>query len=259
MRAKGSQNCFHNMKRLVVANWKMQMTVRESVRAAKTFARRKWPADIEIAIAPSYLALSGVGSALRGAALQLAAQDASLEQRGALTGEVSPQDLKELGVRYVLVGHSERRRLFLETDALVARKLQAVADAGLIPILCVGETREERESGRVREVISRQIFTSLPKNFPKQGLVIAYEPVWAIGTGKAATPSDASAVHRDIAALLEKRFGKAADACRILYGGSVDAKNAVRFAAEERVDGFLVGGASLKAESFTALVRSCFS
>ena len=229
------------------------MTVRESARVAKTFTRRKWPFGVEVAIAPSYLALSVVGQTLRGSALKLAAQDASPEQRGALTGEVSPQDLKELGVRYVLVGHSERRRFFLETDELVAHKVQAVADVGMVPILCVGETREERESGMTWEVVSRQVSKALPKNFPKQGLVIAYEPVWAIGTGKAAKPADVSAVHRDIAALLEKRFGASSDACRILYGGSVDVKDAAAFAAEERVDGFLVGGASLKAESLAAI------
>lgn len=246
------------MKKLIIANWKMQMTVRESVRAAKLFAKRKWPAGVEVAIAPSHLALSAVGSVVRGSAINLAAQDASFDQRGAMTGEVSPRDVKELGARAVLIGHSERRRIFFETDEMVARKLRAAADAGLIPVLCVGETLEERTKGKTWEIISRQLASALPKTFPKQGMVIAYEPVWAIGTGSAATPSDASAVHRDIAALLIKRFAKAqADACRILYGGSVDGKNAAAFAGQNRVDGFLVAGASLKVQSFFRIAEAC--
>lgn len=248
------------MKKLVIANWKMQMTVRQSAKAAKIFARRKWPAGVDVAIAPSYLAIYAVREALRGSSIQLAAQDAYSEDKGTFTGEVSPRDLKEVGVKYVIIGHSERRRFFGETNEMIAKKIEGVVRNGMIPILCVGETAQERKLGKTWEVISEQLTVGLPGTFPKRGLVVAYEPVWAISDGRVgnpARPSDAAEVHGDVAALLKKRFGKASDACRILYGGSADANNAASFIVEKHVDGFLVGGASLKADSFEGIVDVC--
>ena len=204
--------------------------------------------DVEIALCPPYPYLGQVAEALAGTAVACGAQNVSEHARGAYTGEVSAAMLKEFGCRHVIVGHSERRQLFCESDAQVAGKVAAVLDAGLTPLLCVGETLEEREAGRTEEVVARQLDAIL-KQAKFGNAVLAYEPVWAIGTGRNATPEQAQAVH---AFLRARVFPET----RILYGGSVKAQNAAAIFAMADVDGGLIGGASLVANEFIEIVRA---
>jgi triosephosphate isomerase len=243
---------------IVAANWKMYKTVRE----AEAFVTDLLPRvasvrDVEIVLAPPFTALAAVGAKLRGSAVALAAQNVSPEKQGAFTGEISPPMLAELGCRYGIVGHSERRALYGEDDALVARKAEALLAHGIRPIVCVGETLEQREGGRSFAVVSAQLAGSLAKVPAERAddVVVAYEPVWAIGTGRTATPELAQEVHALIRAELRARFGSAADRIRIQYGGSVKPDNAASLLAQPDIDGALVGGASLEAESFARIVR----
>ena len=212
----------------------------------------------EVVIAPPFTALEASIRATRGSSLQLAAQDVHWADEGAYTGEISPRMLRDVGCSYCLIGHSERRQWFGETDSQVAQKLQACLKAGLNPVLCIGETLEEREGGRIKQVITRQLLTAVQELSPEdlaQG-VIAYEPVWAIGTGRSATPALAQEVHAFIRELLESSFNKTvAKGKRIVYGGSVTPENIGELFAEPDIDGALVGGASLKAEKFLALIK----
>ena len=215
--------------------------------------------NLEAAVAPPYTSLGAVGPLLRGSILHLAAQDLHWEDRGAFTGAISHSMLEALGCVHVLVGHSERRIYFGETDHLVNRKIRTALRGGLQPILCVGEEEDEREAGRRREVLVRQIDRALEEVSPGAAhrLTVAYEPVWAIGTGRAATVEDAADAHRVIRHQLEHLVGeKPAAAVRILYGGSVTPVNASGFASHPDVDGVLVGGASLIARDFAAIVRA---
>ena len=213
--------------------------------------------DVDIVVAPTFTAVHAVAAALRGSNIGVAAQDCYWEREGAFTGEVSPQMVKEAGAGLVIIGHSERRRLFGETDQLVNRKTLAAIAAGLMPIVCVGETLEERERGEMLAVLDRQVKDGLDTLTAAQlaGIVIAYEPVWAIGTGRVATAAQAQEAHLHIRTRLRQWFGgDAADTCRILYGGSVKADNIASLIAEPDVDGALVGGASLELKSFTGIV-----
>jgi triosephosphate isomerase len=214
--------------------------------------------DVEAAIAPPFTSLEALRDALAGTPVALAAQNAHFEKSGAFTGEISVAMLAELGVRYVILGHSERRQLFGETDELVAKKLAAVQGAGLRPILCVGELLTERDAGRTFEVLARQLSESLAAADRGRAseLVVAYEPVWAIGTGRTATPALAQEAHAFIRARLADRFGANASQVRIQYGGSVKPDNAAELLAQPDIDGALVGGASLDPESFSAIIRS---
>lgn len=216
------------------------------------------PLRAEVVIAPPFTALQAVGRELTGSPVQLSAQDCHWAEEGAFTGEISPPMLKDVGCAYCIIGHSERRQYFGETDAHVARKLQACLKGGLQPVLCIGETLEEREKGRVEQVITRQLLTAVQELSPEdlvQG-VIAYEPVWAIGTGKTATPAAAQEVHAFIRDLLKRGFNKTvAKGKRIVYGGSVTPENIQELYSEPDIDGALVGGASLKADKFLALIK----
>jgi triosephosphate isomerase len=245
---------------LVAGNWKLYKTQAESFELATAVS--KFAAAhpvVEVAIAPVFTALSKVADALRGGPVGLSAQDVYWAAEGAFTGEVGTKQLVELGCRFVIVGHSERRQLFGETDETVQRKTQAALVAGLIPIVCVGEVLTEREAGQAAAVVIRQLKAALQGLSASQAakVVIAYEPVWAIGTGKTASPKDAQEMHAQVRATLAELFGPSlAAGTRILYGGSVKPDNAVALLAEPDLDGALVGGASLTIDSFGAIISA---
>jgi len=242
----------------IAGNWKMYKTVAESVVFVKELRTAVKDVDrVEIVLAPAFTALHAVAEAARNTNVGVAAQDLYWEREGAFTGEVSPAMVKEAGAAYAIVGHSERRRLFGETDAIVNRKTAAAIAAGLTPIVCIGETLEERERGEMPAVLDRQIKDGLDQLTAAQigALVVAYEPVWAIGTGRTATAAQAGEAHAHIRKRLRQWFGAdAADACRLLYGGSVKPDNIRELIAEEDVDGALIGGASLDVRSFADIV-----
>ena len=213
--------------------------------------------DVDVVVAPPFTALHAVADALRNANIRVSAQNLYWEREGAFTGEVSAGMIKEAGADYAIVGHSERRRLFGETDATVNRRVVTAFGAGLTPIVCIGETLEEREANDTLEVLDRQIKNGLEGLAPAQvtALVVAYEPVWAIGTGRNATAAQAGEAHAHIRKRLRQWFGgDAADRCPILYGGSVKPDNIREIIAEPDVDGALVGGASLDVKSFADIV-----
>ena len=247
-------------RKFIAGNWKLNKTAEEGAALARELL--KLLADCgkaDVAVCPPFTALAAVGAELRGSSIALGAQNMHWEKAGAFTGEISAGMLVAAGCKHVILGHSERRQLFGETDATVNRKLGAALQAGLAPIVCVGEVLAERESGRTMEVVSGQVHKSLESLDAKDMLkvTLAYEPVWAIGTGRNATPEQAQEVHAAIRGLLAEIFGKAgAEAVRIQYGGSVNAANAKAILAMPDVDGALVGGASLKAADFAAIVRS---
>ena len=237
----------------ITANWKMHKTIPEALAFARELKERLKDPPLEVAIAPPFTALAALAAELTGSPIQVAAQDLSPEPQGAFTGEISAAMLVDAGCSHVIVGHSERRTLFGESDALAASKVRAAQAVGLVPILCVGERLEEREAGRTSEVLGRQLDRSLEGAGSE--LVIAYEPVWAIGTGRTATPELAQEVHGSLRGRLCERFAAAGDAIRIQYGGSVKPGNAAALLAQPDVDGALVGGASLDPESFSAIIR----
>jgi triosephosphate isomerase len=243
---------------LIAGNWKMFKTVHEAVVFVKEFRPLvKDIEDVEIVVGPPFTAIHAVAEAARNSNVGVAAQDMHWEREGAFTGEVSAAMIAEAGAEYVIIGHSERRRLFGETDAIVNRKTAAAITAGLTPIVCVGETLEERERNETLAILDRQIKDGLDKVTGEQlaELVVAYEPVWAIGTGKNATAAQAGEAHAHIRTRLRQWFGAdAADQCRILYGGSVKPDNIRQLIAEPDVDGALVGGASLDLKSFSEIV-----
>jgi len=242
----------------IAANWKMHKTIAESVEFARAFAPLvRSVTDVEVAIAPPFTALAALRDTLAESRVALAGQNAHFEAKGAFTGEISIAMLADVGCRYVILGHSERRAIFGETDAFVAKKLRAVQAAGLRPILCVGESLAERESGRTLDVLRAQLEGSLAEADPglASELVVAYEPVWAIGTGKTATPELAQQAHAFVRARLADRFGAAAASVRIQYGGSVKPDNAAELLSQPDIDGALVGGASLDPQSFSAIIR----
>ncbi|MGE5818769.1 MAG: triose-phosphate isomerase [Deltaproteobacteria bacterium] len=246
---------------LLVGNWKMHGSRSECVdRAGKIVSGlRKTPAPVEVAIAPPYTALAWVKEVLRDSEVRLAGQNCHWEDNGAYTGEISPLMLNELGCDCVILGHSERRHIFKETDQMIAQKIVAALRNGLRPIVCVGETLQERRDGRTASVIGRQLRVAL-KAMPKtaiQRIEIAYEPVWAIGTGQNATPEQAGEVHTRIRKFLLKSFGaEEGNRIRILYGGSVKPENAAALMGTPEVNGLLVGGASLNPDTFIAIARS---
>jgi triosephosphate isomerase len=243
---------------LIVGNWKMHGTRPQAAQLASALrSELADPGDREVVVAPPFTALETVGRILAGSPIALAAQNVHFAREGAYTGEISPPMLQELGCRYVIIGHSERRQYFGESDELLGRKIAGALDAGLRPILCVGETLAEREQGRTLEVVEGQLAGALLPLDPVaiRAVTVAYEPVWAIGTGKVATPQQAQEVHAAIRTWLRARIGEAADATRILYGGSVKPDNIDELMAQSDLDGALVGGASLQAGSFVRIVR----
>lgn len=242
----------------IAGNWKMFKTPHEAVVFAKEFRSIvKDVTGVEIVVAPPFLAVHGVAEALRNTNVGVAAQNLYWEREGAFTGEVSAPMIKDAGAEYVIIGHSERRRLFGETDEGVNRKTVAAIAAGLTPIVCVGETLDERERNETLAVLDRQVREGLKGLSTSQvaELVVAYEPVWAIGTGRNATAAQAEEVHKHIRGRLGEWFGAAAaDHCHVIYGGSVKPDNIAQLIAEPDVDGALVGGASLDVQGFYQLV-----
>jgi triosephosphate isomerase len=248
-------------KKFIAGNWKMCTTAAATARELAAAVARGVGADtrVTVAVCPPFPYLLPVAEALRGSSVALGAQDAYTEKEGAFTGEVSPAMLLDCGCRYVIIGHSERRHVLHENDALINRKVQAALGAGLVVILCVGETLQEREANRTETVLDTQLVGGLAGLTAERlgSLVIAYEPVWAIGTGKNATPEQAQEVHAFIRGWVGQMFGeKMAAALPIQYGGSVKAENAATLLSRPDVDGALVGGASLKADSFLAIVNA---
>lgn len=246
-------------KPMIAGNWKLHKTVAESLELVQGLKNKLSDVtDADIVVAPVFTALGKVSETLAGSNIAVAAQNCYPEKTGAFTGEVSPFLLKDVGCRYVIVGHSERRQLFGETDALINRKIKSLLSEGLRPIFCIGETLAERESGQMFEVLTEQLREGLAgiSATDMQNAVVAYEPVWAIGTGKTASNEQAEEAHAFIRGLLQGIFDEAmAAGTRILYGGSVKPDNVDGLMAQEDIDGTLVGGASLKAEDFVRIVR----
>jgi triosephosphate isomerase len=248
-------------RQIFCGNWKMHRTIAESLELATAIKNAVGPSvhksGIEVVLAPVFTALSAVGARLSGSQVSLAAQDCYWEKQGAFTGEVSAYLLKDLGCRYVIVGHSERRHYFGETDEGVNKKAKAVLGEGMRPIVCIGETAQERDDGQTWARLKTQLSGGL-LGFSAEQLretVVAYEPVWAIGTGRVATPAQAGEAHAFIRQHLRQHFGGVAESVRIQYGGSVKADNVAGLLAQPDIDGALVGGASLSAEEFLKIVR----
>lgn len=244
-------------RKLVVGNWKMNglrsalSEVRAMVDGAKALP------GVDLAICPPATLLGAVGGALEGSAIGLGGQDCHPERSGAFTGDISPEMLVDAGAAYVIVGHSERRAGHTETDAMVASKASAAYRAGLTPIICVGESLDQRDRGETLAVIKEQLGGSIPDAAATSPTVIAYEPIWAIGTGRTPTTAQVAEVHQAMVAALELRFGPAAKGIRLLYGGSVKPENARELMHVPGVDGALVGGASLKAGDFLRIAAAC--
>ncbi|MDJ0888932.1 MAG: triose-phosphate isomerase [Desulfobacterales bacterium] len=244
---------------LIAGNWKMYKTGPEAVAAAQSLRNlTAGVSDVDVMIAPAFTALAATAGALEGSMIAVGAQNLHWESEGAYTGEISPGMIRTAGCRYVIIGHSERRQLFGETDQTVNRKVKAALSAGLIPILCIGETEAEREAEQTFSVLDKQVRLGLEGvSLQTPGdIVIAYEPVWAIGTGKTATREQAQEAHAFIRELLGKLYGEGmAEVTRILYGGSVKPDNIAALIHMADIDGALVGGASLEPETFARIVR----
>jgi len=238
---------------MIAANWKLNKTIGETEDFITSFIPLvKEVTDIDIVIAPPFTSLQAASGLLKGSDIKLAAQNVFYEEKGAFTGEISASMLQSAGCSHVIIGHSERRQYFSETDEVVNKKLKTSRDSGLDVILCIGETLKEREEGITFDILNRQLTGSL-NGSELNGITIAYEPVWAIGTGKTATPEQAGEVHTRIREWLRK-YGEGADKVRILYGGSVKPDNTGSLMAKPDLDGALVGGASLKPDSFAGIV-----
>ncbi|MFK7767665.1 MAG: triose-phosphate isomerase [Mariniblastus sp.] len=244
---------------LIAGNWKMNLNRAGAVELASGLVAAEKSADCDVLVCPSNVYLDSVGSALSGSGISLGAQDVYFEEKGAFTGETSTSMLCDIGCTFVILGHSERRHVMGECDKLINKKVVAALAAGLTPVLCVGELLEERESGDTTKVVQSQFDGSLAGLTEDQILktVIAYEPVWAIGTGKTASPEQAQEVHADLRKMLAERYNsEVSEAVRILYGGSVKPDNAAELMSQTDIDGALVGGASLKADSFAAIINA---
>lgn len=248
-------------KPVIAGNWKLNLSVGEGLSfingllsfPGTTFSNIQ---QVEIVICPTYLSVAQMASVAIGSTIKIGAQNCYWEEKGAFTGEVSAALLKAAGVSHVIIGHSERRQLFGETDATVNKRLQAALKAGLIPIVCVGETLAERDAGQLQQVLSTQVAGALAgfSEAQLETLIIAYEPVWAIGTGRTATSAQAQEAHAFIRSVLSKQFAALAERTRILYGGSVKPDNTKELLSMSDVDGALVGGASLKLADFSAII-----
>ncbi len=243
------------MRYFIAANWKMNKTIGETREFLEAFLPMvKDAADVDIVVAPPFTALAAANDAMKGGNVQLCAQDLFWEEKGAYTGEVAPGMLVDAGCRHVIIGHSERRQYFSEDDFVVNRKIKAAKKAGLGVIFCVGESLEEREAGKTFDVIKLEVEAGLAE-VDSENLVVAYEPIWAIGTGKTATVEQAQEVHAFIRKILANLYGNKAEQVRILYGGSVTPENVDSLMACRDVNGALVGGASLKTDSFSRIVH----
>jgi triosephosphate isomerase len=252
-------------RKLIAGNWKMHLlpagarALVERIRAEIDSEAATLAKDRDVLVAPSAILIPAVAQALAGSSILLGAQNMHFEDKGAFTGEVSPPMLLAYGVTHVILGHSERRHIFHETDELINKKVHAALHHRMTPIMCVGETQDEHDSGRALDVVLRQLQRGLENVGDEQvpTVVIAYEPVWAIGTGRTATPEQAEAIHGAIRGAILERYGRArADAVRIIYGGSVNEQNVDSLVSKPDIDGALVGGASLKADSFARIVKA---
>ena len=245
-------------KPLIAGNWKMNKTVSEAVTFISDLNNLiSGVQDVEVVIAPPFLAVYSAIKAARDTNIYISAQDLFWEEKGAYTGAISPGMLADVGCKYVIVGHSERRQYFGENNKIVHRKIGAAIKHGLIPIACVGESIKQRESQETFHIIETQVrecLSGLPSS-EIESIVIAYEPVWAIGTGRTATGEQAEEVHRFLRGILKKHYGERSEHTRILYGGSVKPDNIAELMAKPNIDGALVGGASLKAEEFSRIVK----
>jgi len=244
---------------VIAGNWKMYNTIPEALALVRELKKSVADAsDVEIIVAPVFTALAAVAAELKGSSIAVSCQNVYWEEKGAFTGEVAPGMVKDAGCTHAIIGHSERRQYFGATDETVNKKVRAALHAGLVPIVCVGETLAEREAGTTMQVVEKQVTGGLAGLGAAElkKLIIAYEPVWAIGTGKTATPAQAEEVHASIRKILADTAGSAAaEGMRILYGGSVKPENVDELMSQKDIDGALVGGASLKADSFTRLVK----
>jgi|SRR5579871_2177724 len=241
------------MRQLIAGNWKMHGLAAEALALAKGVVAGAGGLACDLLVCPPFVHISAVAQALAGSAVAVGGQDCHRAKQGAHTGDVSAPMLRDAGATWVILGHSERRQNHGETDELVREKVLAAVDAALLPIVCVGETEDQRNAGQETEVVGWQIAGSLPKPFTG---VVAYEPVWAIGTGKTATEQDVAAMHAFIREELVRQFGDAGQGIRILYGGSMRPANAASLLAVPHVGGGLIGGASLKAEDFLAIAKA---
>jgi triosephosphate isomerase len=244
---------------LIVGNWKLHKTVTESVALARAIGQTAIRVDCDVVVAPVFTSLRSVSECLMSTHVRVAAQDVHWEDQGAYTGEVSAPLLKDVGCAYCIVGHSERRHGFGESDEVIAKKIVALHRHHLIPIACVGETLEQRESGKTLDVVTRQVEAAIESVAESRfaSFVIAYEPVWAIGTGRTARSIDAEEVHAEIRKLVRLRKGEpCAQQVRVLYGGSVKPENAGELLSQPNIDGALVGGASLDPTSFVTIINA---
>ncbi|ABO48684.1 triosephosphate isomerase [Desulforamulus reducens MI-1] len=244
---------------IIVGNWKMHKTVTETLEFLVELKEKLSNTAVEVVVSPPFTALAAAAEVLKGSPIALAAQNMHWKKQGAFTGEISSAMLKELGCKYVILGHSERRQYFSETDDHVNKKVKSALESELIPIVCVGESLEQRETGATEATVEKQINGALAGLSPEQaaGIVIAYEPVWAIGTGKTASDEDAQQVNGYIRKVIACRFGNTvAEAVRIQYGGSVKPANAQGLMAQPDIDGALVGGASLKMHDFVGIIQN---
>ena len=247
------------MKKLIVGNWKMNKTFSAAEELAKEIVslNNQLTPNVELVLCPTFTSLYCVSQVISNTKIKIGAQNLYPEKEGAFTGEITASMLKDFGVQYVIIGHSERRHLFYETDDFINKKVLFAQENDITPILCVGETLEERELNKTSDVIEKQIKLGI-KNASKN-LVIAYEPVWAIGTGKTATPEVAQAVHAFIRELLAKQFGEEANSIHILYGGSMKPNNAKDLLLQKDIDGGLIGGSSLMAEDFLSIANAAIN
>ena len=241
------------MPQLIAGNWKMHGLGADAVALARGVAAGAEGLACELLVCPPFVHIAAVAQALAGSTVAVGGQDCHQAKQGAHTGDISPPMLRDAGASWVILGHSERRQNHGETDELVREKVLAAVDGGLLPIVCVGETEDQRNGGQETEVVGWQLAGSLPKPFTG---VVAYEPVWAIGTGKTATEEDVAMMHAFIREELVRQFGDAGQGIRILYGGSMRPANAASLLAVPHVGGGLIGGASLKAEDFLAIARA---
>ncbi len=242
---------------LIAGNWKMNKTSNEAIELTKSMILyTKGIDNVDIVICPPFTALTAVYSIIKDSNIQLGAQNMFYEDEGAYTGEISGRFLKNIGCEFVIIGHSERRKYFYENDTTVNRKIKKALELDLIPIVCVGETLEEREKGETDKVVKKEIVGALQDQADKEQIIFAYEPIWAIGTGKTAQPEDANKIHELIRNTVKTEFGMDEKIVRILYGGSVKPSNVETLMSQNDIDGSLVGGASLNAESFAEIIKT---
>ncbi|MBU6951998.1 triose-phosphate isomerase [Hahella sp. HN01] len=243
-------------KKLIAGNWKSNGSLERNADLLDNIVGAKALGSVDVVVCPPFPYLPSVGDAVSGSEVELGAQNCSATEDGAYTGEVSARMCVDVKCSWVILGHSERRVLFAESDDVIACKVKRAIDSGLKPILCIGETLEERESGRAEEVALKQLDAVFLSVQPDESWVVAYEPVWAIGTGKTASPNDAQSMHKALRDNIRKHFPQIADKIRILYGGSVKSSNAKELFSMPDVDGALVGGASLVSEEFVSIIEA---